>query len=269
MTQWKKRKRSGMVGMRDSYHDRPEWSYSQMKLIPESGTDYAVAAKRGIIPKPDSRAIIEGQLAHMFALGGDASIFVLRPYDSYRTKAAKEWKQQQLDDGKYPVDQRMYESITGIVDNIESHPMSKKLLKGSSVQHEVEMFAKVNSVELRGKADAILQDETGMTITDIKTTAQFDDWKYKAMRRHYDLQAAVYSLIGAKSLGVDANKVKFYFCVVETVFPYRVQYHFAGMSFIEHGEQKLANCLEEIKKFGDKEPSFLIEEVNELGDWSI
>lgn len=252
-----------------SYHDRPEWSYSQMKLIPDSGIDYAVAAKRGMFPKPRSSFITKGQLAHFFTLGGEKDIFAVRPYGSYRTKAAKEWRDEQEQLGKYIVTQNEYDSMAGIVDNLEAHPLSKKLLKGENVKHEVEMYAKVNSVGLRGKADAILQNGDSLIITDIKTTAQFDDWKYKSMRRHYDMQAAVYSIIAGESLKVNRNRTQFYFCVVETVFPYRVQYHFAGIPFLESGEQKLAKCLEEIKRFGDKEPNFLIEEVNELGDWSL
>ena len=108
-----------------------------------------------------------------------------------------------------------------------------------------------------------------MVITDIKTTAQFDEWKYRSMRRHYDLQAATYSLIGAASQHISSALVNFYFCVVETVAPYRVQYHHASAEFLEHGETKLARCLQEIKDFGDREPNFLIEDVNELGDFSL
>lgn len=252
-----------------NYHDRPEWSYSQMKVILDSGIDYAVAAKKGLLPKPASRAIDLGQLAHMFVLGGDPDAFIVSPYADFRTKEARNWRDEALDACKTIVTKEQYDGISLIVDNVESHPMSKKLLKGKNVRHEVEMFAKVNSVELRGKADAILVDGDSMIITDIKTAAQFDEWKYKVMRRHYDLQAAVYSLIGAKSLKMAENRVNFFFCVVETIFPYRVQYHHASLEFLEHGERKLAQCLEEIEKFGDREPNFLIEEVNELGDWSI
>lgn len=255
--------------MADSYHDRPEWSYSQMKLILDSGIDYAVAGRQGALPKPASKSIDLGQLAHMFVLGGDPDAFIVSPYADFRTKEARNWRDEALDACKTIVTKEQYDTIGAIVDNIESHPRSKELLKGKNVRHEVEMFAKVNDIDLRGKADAILQNGNSLIITDIKTTAQFDEWKYKAMRRHYDLQAAVYSLIGAKSLGVSDSMVNFYFCVVETVFPYRVQYHHASTEFLEHGEQKLATCLEEIKKFGDREPNFLIEEVNELGDWSL
>ena len=188
----------------NNYHNRPEWSYSQMKVILDSGIDYAVAAKRGMLPGPSSKAIDLGELAHMFVLGGDADEFVVTPYSDFRTKEAREWKAEQLDAGKT-----------------------------------------------------------------IVTTAQFDEWKYRSMRRHYDLQAATYSLIGAASQHISSALVNFYFCVVETVAPYRVQYHHASAEFLEHGETKLANCLREIKEFGNREPNFLIEDVNELGDFSL
>lgn len=255
--------------MATSYHDRPEWSYSQMKAILDSGIDYAVAAKRGMLPGPASKSIDLGQLVHMFVLGGDPSTFVVPEYVDFRTKEARAWRDEMQSTGKTIISRSQYEAVSPIVDNIEGHPMSKELLKGNEVKHEVELFAKVNRVALRGKADAILNANDKLTICDIKTTAQFDGWKYAAMSRHYDLQAAVYSLIAAKSLGVSPLSVDFYFCVAETVAPYRVQYHYSGTAFVEHGEQKLVKCLEEITKFGDREPNFLIEEVNELGDWSI
>lgn len=251
------------------YHSRLEWSYSQMKLIIDSGIHYAVAAKRGMLPAPSSKVIDLGQLAHMFVLGGNPEIFAVSPYPNFMTKVAKEWKAEQIANGKSVIDQKQYDAIAQIVDNIEQHPMSKKLIKGDNVKHEIEMYATAEEVKLRGKADAMLIEGDSITITDIKTTAQFDDWKYKSMRRHYDLQAAVYSLIGAASQKKSPSLANFYFCVVETVAPYRVQYHHASIDFIEHGETKLANCLREIKDFGDKEPNFLIEEVNELGDFSL
>ena len=258
-----------MTGNRAIYHQRPEWSYSQMKLILDSGIDYAVAAKRGMLPAPTSAAIDLGELAHMFVLGGDAEAFIVTPYSDFRTKEAREWKNEQIDAGKIIVTKGQYEAIARIVDNIENHPMSKKLLESEDVKHEIEMYATAEGVKLRGKADAILFSGDAITITDIKTTAQFDEWKYKSMRRHYDLQAATYSLIGAASQKINPALVNFYFCVVETVAPYRVQYHHASAEFLEHGETKLANCLAEINKFGDKEPNFLIDEINELGDFSL
>lgn len=254
---------------REEYYNRPEWSFSQMKVILDSGIDYAVAAKRGMLPAPAGKSLDLGQLAHMFVLGGKAKDFVVSPYDTFRTKEEREWRDSVAKEGKTIIDHAQYEAISSIVDNTEAHPMSQKLLKGKQVKHEVELFATASGVKLRGKADAVLVDGDSLVITDIKTTAKFDEWKYWAFRRHYDLQAAVYSLIGSAATKVSASFSNFYFCVAETVAPYRVQYHHASLEFLESGERKLHACLERIKAFGDKEPSFLIEEVNELGDYSL
>lgn len=255
--------------MSDSYHDRPEWSYSQMKVILDSGIDYAVAMKHKMLSGPDSAAIDLGELAHLWVLGGDAKQFVVSPYDAFRTKEAKAWRDARKIEGKTVIKQKEYDAFVPIVENIKAHPMSKQLILADNTQHEQELFAKVNDVVLRGKADALLQGGDGLIITDIKTTAQFDEWERKAMWRHYDLQAAVYSLIASRSLGVSESFTNFYFCVAETVAPYRVQFHHAPAEFVEQGQQKLAKCLEEIKKFGDRKPNFLIPEVNELGDFSL
>lgn len=255
--------------MTTSYHDRPEWSYSDMKNILDHGINWAVAAKKKIIEQEFGTAVDLGELVHVFGLGGDAKDFVISPYEKFLTKEAKAWRDARKAEGKTIIRKNEYEAFVPIVNNIKAHPMSQKLIVADGVQHEQELFAKVNSVELRGKADAILRDGDSLVITDVKTTIKFDEFRFKAMRRHYDLQAAVYLLIASKSLGVSESFANFYFCVAETVFPYRVQYHHASSEFIEHGQQKLAKCLEEIKKFGDKEPNFLIEEVNELGDWSL
>ena len=100
-------------------------------------------------------------------------------------------------------------------------------------------------------------------ITDIKTTAQFDKFKNRAGYNHYDLQAATYCLLSKTDF------INYYFCVVETVAPYRVQFMHASIEFLEAGERKLRRCIDEIVAFGDKQPSFMIEEVGELGDFSL
>lgn len=258
--------------MADSYHDRPEWSYSQMKVILDSGIDYAVATKRKALPGPASASIDLGELAHVFVLGGDEMQFVTSPYQAFRTNEAKAWKVQMEAEGKTIIRPNEYEAFAPIVDNVKAHPRSAELLYADGAKHEVEMYATINGIALRSKADAIIQRGGAIVVTDLKTTNYFDQWarnQYFAMNKHYDLQAALYLLIAAKSMGVSPSFCNFWFCVAEAKPPYRVQYHHASQAFLEHGEQKLVKCLEAIKEFGDREPSFLIEEVNELGDFSL
>lgn len=252
--------------MADNYHKRPEWSYSSMKKIIDSGIDYAVASKLGMLGEPSSAYIDLGQLAHMLVLGGEDT-FAICEFPDFRTKAARDWRDEQIAAGKNIITQDQFKAVESIVANIENHPFSEMYLTGKNVKHEQEMYAKTSDgVDLRGKADAIIYHDDGKTpkaICDIKTTAQFDKFKKSASWNHYDLQAATYTLIAGTEL------VNYYFCVAETVAPYRVQYFNASLEFVEAGERKLRRCIDSIIEFGSKEPSFLIPEMGELGDWSI
>lgn len=256
--------------MQVDYYKRPEWSYSQMKVILDSGIDYAVARKQGKIPGPKSPAIDLGQLAHMMILGGSEQ-FALSEWPDYRSKAAREWRDAQEEQGKIVISQAQWKDIENIVTNIEAHPYFKKYLgKGNKAFHELELYAKTDGVELRGKADYLHKLDGGaLIITDLKTTAQFDAWQHKAYRSHYDLQAAVYTLIGSAATHSVPELTNYYFCLAETIPPYRVQFMHASLEFLESGERKLRKCIDEIKQFGDREPNFLLDEVIELGDYSL
>lgn len=253
----------------DNYHKRPEWSYSSMKVILDSGIDYAVAAKRGDLGEPQSKAIDMGQLVHMIVLGGKDT-FAISEFPDFRTKAAREWRDEQLEAGKNIITQDMFDEASEIIANIEAHPFSKQFIYGTGVTHEHEMFASTaEGVKLRGKADAIKVAGDSAIITDIKTTAKFDKFHRDAQRSHYDLQAATYTLVTSSSLKINSSLVKFMFCVVETIKPYRAQFMLAGIDFVDAGERKLRTCIDEIVSFGDSEPNFLIEDIKELGDWSL
>lgn len=236
-----------------------------MKVILDSGIDYAVAKKRGMLPEPSSSAIDLGQLIHQRVLGGDDE-FVLSSYDNYRTKEARAWRDEQIANGKIVISQTDADASSQIVKNIVMHPHADKYLIGDKSKHEVELYAKTSDgVALRGKADAIIygDDNKPKIICDIKTTAQFDKFFRSAYSRHYDLQAAVYTMIA----GVDM--VNYYFCVAETVSPYRVQFMHASLEFLESGERKFRHCIDEILEFGDREPDFKLTGVRELGDYSL
>lgn len=258
---------------RAHYHDRPEWSYSQMKVILDSGIDFAVAKKNGLLPAPESKAIDIGSMVHQFILGGDDQ-YVISPYDNYRTKESQQWKAEQIAAGKIILTETEHAMIGQIVENIKNHPYSKEYIFGKGVQHEVEMDATLAGVPVRGKADALKVNKQNdyITVLDLKTTAQFDQFKYRVFRNHYDLQCATYSVIAAatqgRNLQSDMDFVKYVFCVAETVAPYRVQYMCVNQEFVNHGIDKLNACLTAIKEFGDKQPNFLLTDWVELGDLS-
>lgn len=256
---------------RDSeYHNRPEWSYSQLKLILDHGIDYAKGQLEGLIPGPANKAIDLGQLAHMLVLGGEDCFALMEDsgFDSFRTNAAKDWKREQEEAGKIIINKAQWESVCQIVHNIENHPHYKDFIFGDGWEHEVELYATLNGLACRGKADALLRTEHTAIITDLKTTGQFDQFFKRARISHYDLQAAVYSNIVAGTIGIDAGSVDYYFCVAETIAPFRVQFFYATNEFVESGEQKLSYCINQVKENQGKEPNFMLEEIRELGDLS-
>lgn len=262
---------------RAKYHERPEWSYSQMKVILDSGIDYAVAKKIGMLPGPESKAIDIGTLVHQSVLGGDGE-YVVSPYPDYRKKEAQDWKKEQIAAGKIILTQAEELMIGDIARNIKDHPYSRDYIYGEKVQHEVEMYATLEGIPMRAKADAIrfYEGNEKLTILDLKTTSKFDDFRWKNMRSHYDLQCAVYSVIAAASLGKDLRSdmdcVEYIFCVAETIPPYRVQYATATHEYVEHGLDKLNLCVREIKEYNkrkDQTPNFMLTEWLELGNFSI
>lgn len=248
--------------MRDEdYHKRDEWSFSTLKNILVNGIDWAVAYKRGDLPSavPSSKYIDIGTFVHQELLGGEAN-WVAKAYPDYRTKEARAWRDSQPDNIAI-LDDDQVETIVNVAKAIKAHPNLQSVF--ANMETEQAIFATVNDVKLRGKADIIQKDEDGkpFRIWDIKTTAQFQEWKYKALRLHYNLQAATYKTLYN-------GDVDFAFIIAETVAPYRVQLAMMTPETWDKGEADLARCLEEIKKFGDKEPNFSIMEEIRIGDWS-
>lgn len=239
------------------YHNRPEWSFSLLKNILVNGIDWAVAYKRGEFPRPASKFIDIGTFVHQELLGGERD-WVAKAYSDYRTKEARAWKEAQT---KTIFDDAQIDTILNVVKAVKAHPLLKEVLEG--METEKPIFAKVNGVELRGKADIVQKDDIGkpVRIWDLKTTAQFQEWKYKSIRLHYDLQAATYKTLYN-------GDVDFAFIIAETVAPYRVQLAYLTQEAWDKGESDLARCLEEVKQFGDKEPNFSILEGIYIGDWS-
>ena len=250
---------------KDDYYSRPEWSFSQMKNIITEGIDYAVAAKRGLLPPPDNKAIDIGQLIHGELLKqGTSGQFVVSPYSNFRTKEAREWRDTQT---LLIITEEDFERLSNSCGAIITHPLYSTLLCGDGIENEKAMFGKIQGLPIRGKADAIKKTEDGFIICDLKTTAQFSDWKYKAFRMCYDMQALIYSALTGQF-----KNTKFYFMVVETVAPYRTAVMLAGENFTDSGEAKLLKCIDEIVKFGDREIDFhqnkTLDDVIELGDFS-
>jgi hypothetical protein len=241
-------------------------SYSTAKKIYRKGIDYAMGTKLGLIDETYSKAVDIGTMAHAMVLGGDPQ-WVVSPYSNFRTKESQEWRDAQTVPIITDTD---FEQICKIADAVKSHPLVRQLI--TVCEKEQELTAKIDGVKFLGYADGISPDRT--ILFDLKTTAQFDDFKYKAFRYDYDLQAAIYRFFGVKDC-------RYYFIAAESIAPYRVQVFGTSDTFIEHGDDKLFKVLQEFKAFRDRNcesdleritfnigETSSLDNVEELGDWS-
>lgn len=247
------------------------FSYSLAKDIYRKGIDYALAVKLGVVEKKFGKAVDIGQLVHNYILGGDQD-FVIQKYTNFRTKEAREWRDSQT----LPIiSEEDFAQICKIAERVKSHPLASKLLLSDGVEHEVKLSERIANKEWIGYADALGYDDADNVKygVDLKTTAQFDDFKWTSSRNDYDMQAAVYSLIAKIESG------EFYWVVAETVPPYRVGVAVASQEFLDNGYQKLERVVGEIKKFDAREGKDDLSKLNfnmntsidnllVLGDWS-
>lgn len=240
-------------------------SFSTCKKIYRRGVDYAVGTKIGLIEETYGKAADIGSMAHALVLGGEVD-WVVSPYENFRKKEAQEWRDAQT---SIIITEADFTQITAIANAIKRHPLAAQLIESCDLEQKLN--AKIEGLDFVGAADGISKDRA--TLFDLKTTGQFDDFKWKAFRNDYDLQAAIYSLFGAQS--------RFFFVVAETVAPFRVQIFGTSPEFIENGNEKLQKTIEEFKAFrlrpgaNDSERiNFnigeidVLEKVEMLGDWS-
>lgn len=240
-------------------------SYSTAKKIYRRGIDYALGTKLGLIEETYGRVAEIGSMIHELVLE-DKADWILSPYDDFRSKAAKEWRAEQTQKIVKPDEQ---ETILETVAAIRKHPLAAQLI--SSCDLEQKLKATINEISFHGCADGISKDRK--TIFDLKTTAQFDQFKWQAFKNDYDLQASIYSLFG--------DNAKYFFIVAETVAPYRVQIFGTSPEFIDNGNEKLQKTIDAFKDFrtragkNDLEritfnigETDVLEKVELLGDWS-
>lgn len=248
------------------------WSYSSAKEIYRKGIDYAVARKLGLVEKTFGKSVDIGKFIHAVLLGGEQE-FVVSPYKDFRSKEAREWRDQQT---LTILNEAEFDTITKVADRIKSHKLAFELLCGEKVKNEVELSAKIQGKKWLGYADALKLGENGdfEYVADLKTTAKFDDLKREAFKNDYDLQAAVYHLI------TKTGDKPFYWIIAETVAPFRVGVAMASQEFEENGYRKLQSICEEIEKFDNRKGENDLEKLNFnqnetlddlllIGDWSL
>lgn len=242
--QWAPNAEGIWLGMPEHhYRAAPGLSQSQLKPLFESAKKFKHALEN---PKKATAAMHFGTIVHALTLGQDkiSDIAVIRPveFDSFRTKAAKQWRDSQtliiLSDSDL-------ELMTAASKSIKADSNAAWIL--AMAKKEVAVFRRHErtGMLLKARLDLPFMDqEDKMAVADIKKTQTVNKHLFSKEigTRLYHLQAAWYSwIIGASS---------FYFICVEEAEPNEVAiYKLSKDSIIKGGElyEKLLTRLVECR----------------------
>ena len=189
----------------------------------------------------DSTETDIGKIAHAMLLEGDESKLVIVDAPDWRTKAAKEGRDQARADGKIPVLAERMEDVRAMVVKaraaIERSELPKEFMADARVEQT--LLWQEDGTWFRSRPD---KHGLGFVL-DYKTTslsANPESWiRGPMIQRGYDIQAAL-GIRGFSRFGIDC---KFVFMVQETSAPYSCS--FVGMSpaRVELANQKIDRAI--------------------------
>ena len=184
----------------EQYHADPAFSSSHARLL----IDTCPAKLRHAIdnPQPPNRNFDFGHVAHKLVLGRGDHVKVISA-DDFRTKAAKNTRDQAYAAGKIPILLKDFEKAQDMEAAIRSHPFAGDLFKNGSGEQSLFWQDPEFGMMCRARLDWLPQ---GDIFADYKTCASADpDFLKRQLANHtYHKQDAWY-LDGIEALGLSAN----------------------------------------------------------------
>lgn len=176
---------------------------------------------------PENKRVFDlGKAAHKVVLGTGPDLVVVDA-DDWRTKAAKQQRDDAYAQGKVPILKRDHEDVQGMADALRRHPVASKLFNGDQGAAEQSVFWRDPEFDVwrRARFDWLphgISSQGRLIIPDYKTTEAADQESVmRAVHRYrYHLQAAFYSDAAQAVFGVD--RVLFLFVFQERSAPYLI-----------------------------------------------
>lgn len=222
----------------------PSLSHSIARILLDRSPMHAAAAHPslpGFVDQKSTAAMDDGSLLHGLILGAGKQIEIVHAED-YRTKAAKEARDEARETGKIPVLiehwRDLQRSAEAIREQICQHPDLRAFFEpGAS---EVTIAAQIGGVWCRGMVDRMPDDQRA-PIFDLKTTtmsAAPQAWERKLIH-DYATQDVFYTDILA---ALDAPRRPFLFVVAETAPPWGVSVMAAAESLRAIARARMARA---------------------------
>lgn len=193
------------------------------KLLPPSCP--ALFAYEREHPPAPSETFDIGHAAHQLALGVGPEIVVVDA-DDWRTKAARETREQAYAEGKCPIPTREKKAVDEMAVALRQHPLAAELLDPEHGRPEVSVFwhDDRHGIDRRCRFDFLrdADDDGRLILVDYKSANSAEPGKFarSVFDFGYDLQDQFYR-DGALAAGL-AERVDFVFVVQEVAPPYLV-----------------------------------------------
>jgi hypothetical protein len=217
----------------DVYHganlcEGPSVSSSGLrKLMNESPAHYWVESpyNPNRIEQKETDALVFGRAAHHLLLGEDDfnTHYIVRPdkWDSWRTDAAKMWRQDQEDAGRTVLLPSQLETIRGIARALASHPLIDAGILNGGIEQTIVWRDKDTGIWLKARPDAIPNDAGDFADLKTTTSVQSMDLARTIAEHGYHQQAALIAAGWHALTGRDVESFSFVF--VEKTPPYCVR----------------------------------------------
>ena len=204
-------------------------------------------------PTEPTAAMRLGTIAHLMVLEPEKVAEQVRvsPFDSFRTKESKEWRNEQKEAGKIIMTSSEAAALEGIK-SAAGLAIADCLSGAVEYECEVEVSAVFNDVELCGLIDLV--GPGGDTLWDLKTTNAIGDERAiqrLVYDRGYDVQAALYTDLYAYHNDRQDNLPEFGFIFVETSEPYEATWVKLSDASLTSGRARYLPMLERWKSLRD------------------
>jgi hypothetical protein len=206
-------------------------------------------------PAEDAAHYVLGRAAHTLLLGeeGFREKFVVRPdeFDSWRTKASKAWRREQLDSGKSVLEPKDIATIKAIAGALGRDPLVSQGLLNGEIERSIIWRDSETGVWLKSRPDALPVNAD--LVADLKTctSAAPRDVRNSIAEYGYHMQLALVGMGMKEVLGREISDEDFVLVFVETKRPYCVNVKpvspdaiFAGRAQLRRAIRKFAECLE-------------------------
>ena len=171
----------------NAYRNHPAINISSLKGFSRSPLHAMIGFEE---EKEPTEAMNIGSLLDHKVLG-TPYLWTTSPFDDFRTKEARAWRDEQSERGVTVFKHDAIETVTKMVESVRKHPVASRLLSEPG-RAQVGMFGEFESCERKGLIDWL--PNTTPVIVDLKKTrdASRAGFRRQIGQLRYDVQAAYY-----------------------------------------------------------------------------